>query len=627
MDVIQSQERRKMGLLEDIGETIGNALSALAEFIGDAGNSAMRGLFTGVTSLGADVLKTAITEIGGSDSDIALNAKILQDEVDKKLELEIGPAIETALDYTGPVSLEDIETIVPLLREVIDDHLTDSRVLALIVEAVSMGQIDGMQNLVQNEDSLKALTALSSSIYLARYDAALMTPYKRLLNAKYPNKIPGTSDMVLFGLREAFDPEREKILLKPDAPDDFYTYMKEQGYSRYWAQKYWASHWVLPSIGQLNEMLHRRIITSDQWESYVRYNDVIKEAWPWLKAISYNPYTRVDTRRMWDLRLLTEDELKSNYLDLGYDETHADKMTIWTKVYVLATELRARFNKGWITEAEVRTALTEAGMPADRVSEYMEKILKADKAERVAAERDLTKTDITRSVKKGLLTKEEGISRLVDLGYDEDEATMIMDSTIKESIGAEIEVDRDLSKADIIKGMSLGYFDRPTGTAMLMKLGYTLEEADYIIDIRVPPLAPVKLKEERDLTKSEIVKGVKKEVITELQGEQMLQDLGYDAYEAGFILAIHLEALAGSPETWSEMQAIVNKERKALGRTVKEIPKDVLATEKDIKKIQAERVKAVEAKKPRQDIVNIDKRLKPLELHHKKLVEAYVKGE
>ncbi|GAH72363.1 unnamed protein product, partial [marine sediment metagenome] len=263
-------------------------------------------------------------------------------------------------------------------------------------------------------------------------------------------------------------------------------------------------------------------------------------------------YTRVDARRMWDLRMLSKKEVKDNYLDLGYDEEHAERMKDWTLVYVAAGDIRARFSKGWITATEARTELLEAGMPVERVDVYLEKLVKETGTERTAKERDLTKTDITRSVKKGLLTKDEGIERLQDLGYDEDEAAFIIDSTVTEAKSEEIEHDRDLSKADIIKGIADKVFTEAEGLTMLMKLGYDAVEAQYILDIRIPPIKPAAMAKERDLTKAEIVKGVKKEIITWDQGSFMLINMGYDEDEADFILAINIEALSGSPETWSE---------------------------------------------------------------------------
>ena len=615
-----------MGLFEDIGEAIGNACGALAEFIGDAVGKAADATLGNLFVFGDKILKQILIEVKGSDTDINSNATALSNLLETEFIDDANKAINTALDYEGTLEHGEATRVLKILYPSVDEHMISGVIFALIAEVASLGQVEGVQQLLAMEDRLKGFSDLASTYRKMQNEIGLFQPYQKELNARYQNLIPGASDNVLFALREVWDPVRRVELLAETPGQKYYDRLAQNGFAGEIADDYWASHWVLPSVGQLNEMLHRRIINSDTWWRFVKYNDFDPTVRPWLKAISYNPYTRVDTRRMWDLRLLTEAELKSNYLDLGYDEEHAEKMTIWTKVYVLAVELRARFNKGWITEAEVRTALTDAGMPVERVSEYMEKILKADKAERVAAERDLTKTDITRSVKKGLLTKDEGVERLMEFGYDEDEAAFIIDSTVSEGISEEIEKDRELSKADIIKGVALGYFTEIQGLEMLMKLGYDNTEAQYIIDIRVPAKAPEKLAPERDLTKAEIVKGVKKEIITWDQGKTMLMDLGYDDYESDFVLAINVEALAGSPETWSEMQDIVNKGRKVQHLPVKEIPSGIKDIEDKLKEYTQERIEAVEAKKTRQELITIDNKILPLKRQHRQLVEQYQKG-
>lgn len=615
-----------MGLFEWIGEAIGNAFSALAEFIADGFSGVIKFVGSDILGIGGDAMSGSLGAVKDPKSQIHKDVEATAKEVTKPIDEGFLHDLKRLSKKHSEIPIEQIDKEVTDLWDAIRRDSGVATVGAIVSEAATFGQVDGVMTAYQMADRISGASSFASEIQMMRLRTEYLTMYQRYLNQANPMTLPGPGDLVRFGLREVWDATRRPELLAEQAPTAYYVFMQQHGFNFDRAADFWAAHWVLPSVGQLNEMLHRRVIDSATWDRFVKYNDFDPTVRPWLKAISYNPYTRVDARRMWDLRMLNEDELKDNYLDLGYDEEHAEKMTIWTKIYVLATELRARFSKGWITEADIRTALVQAGMPADRVNEYIEKIIKADADERVAKERDLTKTDITRSVKKGLLSVEEGIARLMDLGYDEDEATFIIESTVTEAKSEEIEADRDLSKADIIEGVSLGYFTETQGITMLKKLGYNETEAKYIIDIRVPPKAPVKLAKERDLTKAEIVKGVKKEIITWAQGSTMLQDLGYDVYEADFILAINIEALAGSPESWSQFQELLNKSKKAQRLPIREIPPVIKDTEENIQKYTQELLEAIEAKKPRQEIINIDNKLEPLKRRHRQLVEQYQKG-
>ena len=160
---------------------------------------------------------------------------------------------------------------------------------------------------------------------------------------------------------------------------------------------------------------------------------------------------------------------------------------------------------------------------------------------------------------------------------------------------------------------------------MLINLGYSEEEADYILEIRVPPAQTRRIIKERDLTKAEIVKGVKNEFLTFEDGTAMLVDLGYDTAEAEYILIINVEALTGSPHTWSEFQEIVNKGRAAVRQPVKELPEGIQKLEKDIQKQTKIRETAVKAKKTREELIEIDNVLNPLKRQHKQIVREYRK--
>ena len=615
-----------MGLFEDIGETIGNACNAIAEFFGDVFEVAATSVFSTLHVAGDALMKQMLIEMAGSDTEIKSNAAALSKLLKDDIITDANNAIQTALDYSGTLEPGEATRMLKQLHGPIDEHMIAGVIFAVMAEAVTLGQLDGVQNLMAMEDKLKGFSHLVSTMTHMKIDAGLFQPYLKELNAKYQNIIPGPTDLIRMQLREVFDPEFRPELLLPGTGQEYKDAMKESGFNEYWSDSYWAAHWVLPSLGELDEMLHRRIIEPEAWATMVRRNDYLPAWIENRKKIIYSPYTRVDARRMWDLRMLSKEEVYWNYRDLGYDEEHATKMKDWTLVYVAAGDIRARLSKGWISAAEARTELLEAGMPEDRVDVYLEKLVKETGTERTAKERDLTKTDITRSVKKGLLEKDEGAERLQDMGYSEDEAYFIIDSTVSESTSAEIEADRDISKADIIKGIADGVFTEAQGLEMLMKLGYSKEDAQYIIDIRVPPKKPEKMKPERDLTKAEIVKGVKKEILSWDQGAAMLFDMGYDHDEADFILAINIEALTGSPETWSEMQSIVNKGRKVQGLPVKEIPSSITTLEDKLKEYAAIESKAKADGETRDFFIALEKQRGPMKRQHKQLVEQYQKG-
>ena len=521
-----------MGLIEDIGEKIGEAFAGLADFIGAAGEIAAETVLGSLFKAGDTLLKQFLIEVAGSDTDLKSNLEALQTKINTDFLDDPFANLMLACNYDGPMAFGDAQPTLKLLYTLLDENLVSGSIFSTLMELCTLGQVEGVQKVMDTGAHNKGFADVTHEYNMMKYKAALFTPYANELNARYQNLIPQANDNVRFALREVWDPTRREELLTELPGGEYYSRLNKNGYSNEIGDDYWAAHWVLPSVGQLNEMLHRRKIDDATWDRFVKYNDFDPTVRPWLKEISYNPYTRVDIRRMWDLGMVSRQEVKDNYLDLGYDEDHAEKMTVWTLAYVLSVELRAKYSKGWVTEEDIRTQLLETGMNPDRVEAFIQKIVKAEEEARTGSERDLTKTDITRSVKKGLITKDDGVERLQDLGYSEDEAVFIIDAILADQISEEIEKDRELSKSDILEGVSVGVIPWDDGKTMLINLGYSEEEADYILEIRVPPAQTRRIIKERDLTKAEIVKGVKKELLTFDDGVAMLIDLGYNQAEA-----------------------------------------------------------------------------------------------
>jgi len=195
--------------------------------------------------------------------------------------------------------------------------------------------------------------------------------------------IPSPTDLIRMAVREVFTPAIvEKYGQMEDFPPDFAKWGEKVGLTEEWAKNYWAAHWDLPSARQGFEMLHRGVITRDDLMVLLRALDVMPYWRDKLTKIAYNPYTRVDVRRMYKLGILDLEGVKRSYLDLGYDEEHAQGMTDFTREYYAA--------------------------PSD---------------EAIDKERDLTRSDITTGYHRGLIPADEATELLDELGYTPDEIT------------------------------------------------------------------------------------------------------------------------------------------------------------------------------------------------------------
>lgn len=191
--------------------------------------------------------------------------------------------------------------------------------------------------------------------------------------------LPPPGDLFTMVAHEAFEPEIYKPLgLDKEFPSEQVKWLQQQGISEEWAKKYWIAHWDQPSIGQGFEMLHRGVINQATLDMLFKAIE-IPEFWrDKLTAIAYNPYTRVDTRRMHNLGILTEKDVITSYLDQGYDVDKAAKMA----------EFTIRYNE--------------------------------------EEDRDLTKTEILSIYRTGAIDSETAVGHLKDIRYSETHANTLI---------------------------------------------------------------------------------------------------------------------------------------------------------------------------------------------------------
>ncbi|MBC7343850.1 MAG: hypothetical protein H5U03_00155 [Clostridia bacterium] len=191
--------------------------------------------------------------------------------------------------------------------------------------------------------------------------------------------IPGTSDLIRLAVREAWSDETARRFgYDEDFPEEFAEWAQKQGLSREWAIRFWRAHWELPSPTMAYEMLHRGLITEDDLKLLLKVQDYPAFWRDKLVKLSYTPFTRVDIRRMYQLGLLSREEVFKAYKDIGYDDEKAEKLTL--------------FAISGATESE----------------------------------KDLTRSDILGAYADALLSRDDAKTQLVAMGYSEDEAELLL---------------------------------------------------------------------------------------------------------------------------------------------------------------------------------------------------------
>lgn len=349
-------------------------------------------------------------------------------------------------------SLEGLSTSaqerVTLVVSAVNIILAMGNAASILAEAASVGRIRTIAEAIQSWVWANGISNLTSMAYQPQIGASILPILNRFYNQRSLAQVPGPGDQVRFQLREVYEPERRRQLLGNDDLTTFKQFMGELGFSGYHADSYWAAHWVLPSITQLNEMLHRGVIDDATWEQFVRFNDFDPTAIPWLKKTIFSPFTRVDARRMASLGVLSDLELLQAYADIGFfaptvrgangrleaalvakpDFTvhKAQALVIWTKMFNALPLLRARFRRGHLSPDDLMAELLNTGITQEKAQILWETVVTAEKEERTEPEKELTRGLVVRAWKLREISFGQGLFLLQRMGWDLAEAELIL---------------------------------------------------------------------------------------------------------------------------------------------------------------------------------------------------------
>jgi len=292
--------------------------------------------------------------------------------------------------------------------------------------------------------------------------------------------IPTIPDLIRLAVREAFSPESiEKFRMYEDYPEEFEEWAKKQGLSPEWAKRFWYAHWELPSLTQGYEMLHRRIISEDELKMLMKAQDVMPFWRDKLIQLSYEVFTRVDVRRMYEEGVLTEEEVKQAYMDLGYDEEKAEKLTKWTVKQATSEDRKLTrsiiedlFKRNILKKQEAIQMLVDLGYR----QEYAELIVAKAEYDKEKKIKDRVVNAVKEQYLKGLIDENGAIEKLSKINMLSDEIDLLIYEWQLEKESRQ----RHLTIYQLERIARKGIIDRKTFIKEAKKLGYTEQHADWL---------------------------------------------------------------------------------------------------------------------------------------------------
>jgi len=294
--------------------------------------------------------------------------------------------------------------------------------------------------------------------------------------------IPPVQDLITMAVREAFTPAiAGRFGQYEGLPSEFVEAAEKKGLTKEWAERYWAAHWTLPSVGQGFEMLHRGIIDKNDLNLLMRALDIMPFWRDRLMQVSYKPLTRVDVRRMHLLGTLDEAGVKKAYLDVGYDDKNAALMTDFTVRYnqrslsgFTPRDAMTAYINQYIDSSEASSILRDIGVKSAEIPNMM-KLAAHKRAWKYNTERTQA---IGNLYKKGKYDLAKAQSELSQLGLS---AAIVQTQLQQWEPSSEAEREATFTNAQTLKLLTMGLISEPRAVQELQLLGYNNERINLLI--------------------------------------------------------------------------------------------------------------------------------------------------
>lgn len=322
------------------------------------------------------------------------------------------------------------------------------------------------------------------------------------------NWLPAPQDLIRFAVREVYSPEQVTALdLDADFPEAILKDGKKVGVSEPILHQFWQAHWELPSPTQLFEMHHRtttkrldptsevvatvggqpiyRVLSEESLKGALKANDIAPIWRDKFLEISNAPLTRVDVRRMYELGIISKDEVFTAYLDDGYSVENARRLADFVEADVAdnyrgaskATMLTG-YRRGVVSRSDLMAYLAAIKMPTQRALELVQA---QDEMALVQFQTEQV-DNVKQRYLKGFIAEKDLIGDIAKLGLRAEVAAMNLVDWRNEKKGQE----KRITLPNLSKAYRLGAISRERFIAELKERNYREDEAEMLVAITDP---------------------------------------------------------------------------------------------------------------------------------------------
>lgn len=249
---------------------------------------------------------------------------------------------------------------------------------------------------------------------------------------------------------------------------------------------YWRAHWARPSPTQMAEMVQRLRpgavdpsieTTAEDFDNVLRENDWLAFWRPRMLALAYRPLTRIDSRRAFNIGILSDSDFLSAMQNIGYALPEAETLLIFAKQdrinHLQSNKLVNAYEKGGISRADVLQQLTAKGFSADDVSEVLDT---ADSDMRMQA-RIHCISDLEKQFASGALDAEEFRNKLLGMGVD----AFLADTLVSRNCREVKQKEKHETAGTLCDWYTQGLITPDNFSSRLTNIGYSPEDVVNII--------------------------------------------------------------------------------------------------------------------------------------------------